>query len=610
MVGSGLLSSGRASKWAKRLSSGGEVARVGSFRGSGGSAPLLDWGAVPEWLAQLDGIVLFLHDDVEIDQDCVAALTDAHLQDGETITAGYEVSCETTSREIPVLVASPSALAGLLESPFSKPDPEKIRIVARDDVRHMETCSPPPQQPLLVASMIVRDEADQLSQCLESVAPLVDRIEIVDTGSQDQTVEIARRLGANVTFAAWDDDFSSARNVALDRARDARYVLHVDADERIEASDPIAFRTALAASGLRAVRVPISNVAGDRVTSTFEAVRIFLAADTSWVGRVHEYPADTNGNPLSAGYVPGLSISHLGYDPSIVADKDKHNRNVALAEAAYRAEPCFKTRMDLARSLAWRSDDDRAYAMFREAASDMAGASNPAAAFVLAHVAMADLLEGAVEDAHQNAEKALGLCSGEFVAHLVRARAWTREGDHHSAVDAHFERTAVELDPPMFDTAAARHLTDAATAGALARLGRFVDAIELAVTVLDQAPDRFNEWKSLALIPTELRRPGLQLLVSMDTTGRFVDELLGEVPMDELAALVLAHVEARGTASHAVVTGIMASLIAGDEGTAIRIAERGVDTLDNEQRSAAAERCRLRGAHIVATILEPTRTSV
>jgi glycosyltransferase involved in cell wall biosynthesis len=66
--------------------------------------------------------------------------------------------------------------------------------------------------------MIVRNEENNLSQCLASVAGLFDEIVIVDTGSTDRTIEIARSFGARVFDFVWVDDFGAARNAALARA--------------------------------------------------------------------------------------------------------------------------------------------------------------------------------------------------------------------------------------------------------------------------------------------------------------------------------------------------------------------------------------------------------
>ena len=67
-------------------------------------------------------------------------------------------------------------------------------------------------------TMIVRNEEKNLSTCLESVRGVFDEIVVVDTGSTDRTIEIARSFGAKVFEFAWIDSFAAARNEALSRA--------------------------------------------------------------------------------------------------------------------------------------------------------------------------------------------------------------------------------------------------------------------------------------------------------------------------------------------------------------------------------------------------------
>jgi tetratricopeptide (TPR) repeat protein len=81
--------------------------------------------------------------------------------------------------------------------------------------------------------MIVRDEADNLSSCLSSVMAIVDEMVVLDTGSTDETVAIARSFGAQVHHFTWCNDFSAARNAALQYVT-GDWVLVLDADERLE----------------------------------------------------------------------------------------------------------------------------------------------------------------------------------------------------------------------------------------------------------------------------------------------------------------------------------------------------------------------------------------
>lgn len=81
-------------------------------------------------------------------------------------------------------------------------------------------------------AMIVRNEARCITRCLESVRPWVDRMVVLDTGSTDQTMELARKAGALVYEMPWPDSFAEARNRSLELA-DADWNLVIDADEWI-----------------------------------------------------------------------------------------------------------------------------------------------------------------------------------------------------------------------------------------------------------------------------------------------------------------------------------------------------------------------------------------
>lgn len=78
--------------------------------------------------------------------------------------------------------------------------------------------------------MIVRDEENVLERCLESIADVVDEIIIVDTGSVDQTKEIAAKFTDKIYDFEWIDDFAAARNVAFSKGT-GEYLLWLDADD-------------------------------------------------------------------------------------------------------------------------------------------------------------------------------------------------------------------------------------------------------------------------------------------------------------------------------------------------------------------------------------------
>jgi glycosyltransferase involved in cell wall biosynthesis len=81
--------------------------------------------------------------------------------------------------------------------------------------------------------MIARDEHACVAQCLESVRPVVDELIVIDTGSNDDTRDIARSYGARVADFSWCDDFAAARNAAIDLASHP-WVLSMDADDTVD----------------------------------------------------------------------------------------------------------------------------------------------------------------------------------------------------------------------------------------------------------------------------------------------------------------------------------------------------------------------------------------
>ena len=87
--------------------------------------------------------------------------------------------------------------------------------------------------PLISLCMIVRDEAEVLGRCLQSVADLVDEIIIADTGSVDETKAIAAQFEAKIYDFPWCDDFSAARNFTVQQAV-GDYWMWLDADDVIE----------------------------------------------------------------------------------------------------------------------------------------------------------------------------------------------------------------------------------------------------------------------------------------------------------------------------------------------------------------------------------------
>lgn len=88
----------------------------------------------------------------------------------------------------------------------------------------------------IVAVFIAKNEAEALPRLIKSLDGFADRVVIVDTGSTDNTIEIAKQLGAEVHSMAWPDSFSEARNKAVELANAgaASWIAMFDADEVLE----------------------------------------------------------------------------------------------------------------------------------------------------------------------------------------------------------------------------------------------------------------------------------------------------------------------------------------------------------------------------------------
>ena len=81
--------------------------------------------------------------------------------------------------------------------------------------------------------MIVKNEEKNLGSCLDSIKDIVDEMIILDTGSSDNTVQIAKSFGAEIHNFEWCNDFSAARNESIKFAR-GKWILWMDADEQFD----------------------------------------------------------------------------------------------------------------------------------------------------------------------------------------------------------------------------------------------------------------------------------------------------------------------------------------------------------------------------------------
>ncbi len=186
--------------------------------------------------------------------------------------------------------------------------------------------------------MIVKNEERFLTECLESVKDVVDEICIVDTGSTDRTVEIAREYGAKLEFREWRKDFAWARNEALAMAT-KRWTFVLDADEELE-KESIELMKSLRTTpaGDACVYISIVNNIDDSAgagTMSHRLIRVFPTNPLlRFFGVIHECISRTDGADVVAVLAP-VTILHKGYTHEMLIGRDKDSRNQPLVSRAY-----------------------------------------------------------------------------------------------------------------------------------------------------------------------------------------------------------------------------------------------------------------------------------
>jgi glycosyltransferase involved in cell wall biosynthesis len=127
--------------------------------------------------------------------------------------------------------------------------------------------------PSVGLSMIVKNGADSLRPCLESARGLVEQIVIADTGSSDDTCEIAREFNATIVSVPWENDFAKARNAALEPLK-TDWVLVLDADEELDRDGVKNIPSLLDAPDVGGYVTPIRNYVGARFSRGWDRTSV------------------------------------------------------------------------------------------------------------------------------------------------------------------------------------------------------------------------------------------------------------------------------------------------------------------------------------------------
>lgn len=173
--------------------------------------------------------------------------------------------------------------------------------------------------------MIVKDEEEFIENCLKSVQNVVDEIIIVDTGSTDNTVEIAKKYTDKIFYHQWEDDFSAVRNESIKHAT-GDWILILDADEELSQEGQKNLRLLLTKPIMPTYfQLLIKNLKSSEKEDFMEHYMVRLFSNfysIKYSGKIHEQLTPMAYYPILISE-DLVFIYHYGYKNEIIEKKEK-----------------------------------------------------------------------------------------------------------------------------------------------------------------------------------------------------------------------------------------------------------------------------------------------
>lgn len=202
-------------------------------------------------------------------------------------------------------------------------------------------------QPLLSIGMIVKNETRCLKRCLEALSPLRQAIPcelvIADTGSTDDTKEIAEKYADILFDFAWCDDFSAARNAVIERCT-GKWCLTIDADEYLDKNfeELTDFLKSPHSDSYKYAYLTIRNYSTLAMEADsfrdFFAIRLHrISKEVRYEGMIHEALPWQETDPVF--YLENVFLHHDGYALQQNSDEKKARRNLPLLEKELKKDP-------------------------------------------------------------------------------------------------------------------------------------------------------------------------------------------------------------------------------------------------------------------------------
>lgn len=219
--------------------------------------------------------------------------------------------------------------------------------------------------------LITKNEEHNISRCLNSLKKIQNKqIVILDTGSTDNTIEIAKKFNAEIYTTNWNNDFSEARNIALKYCT-GDWILFLDADEELAPGVLVTLKEDMANPNILGYRLPLENVGTELHGCNYVPRLVRNAPGLHFIGKIHE---TIHASVLvvmrqwNMDQVMGKTkILHHGYKPEALKKKNKVKRNLALYKEALEELPDEPSiMMNYAHDLNHDGQTDKAYQIYKK----------------------------------------------------------------------------------------------------------------------------------------------------------------------------------------------------------------------------------------------------
>ena len=159
----------------------------------------------------------------------------------------------------------------------------------------------------LTVVILTKNEEKNIVDVVRNAAQVADDVLIIDSGSTDKTVELAKKENARVVHRSWDNDFAAQRNFAFEHT-DKEWILYLDADERLNDELVEAIKSVVKLNQVRQYSIKRKSIAFGKkfsygVLKPDFVPRLFKTQRVRWVNKVHERPVCEDRLILLDGYI-------------------------------------------------------------------------------------------------------------------------------------------------------------------------------------------------------------------------------------------------------------------------------------------------------------------